>query len=234
MPPSGAGARARTLARTLALLALLVLSPRLASAEPLGARRGDRRAPGPEFLGPGRESAGRGAHGPSGAPGHRARAPGRRTGRPQRPLQSRPDREPPQVRARTAGRRRPPDRLRRRGEAGRLPDRGRRRDRGSPARGAGRRGRVRPPARQPRHGGWRRDRAPGRAGLGRHPRAGRDGARHGRGDRGRSSDASSHRRSSRRCAPSPLRSRARWKRSAGDSRVSSGCSSRSPCSASGW
>jgi hypothetical protein len=34
MPPSGAGARARTLARTLALLALLVLSPRLASAEP--------------------------------------------------------------------------------------------------------------------------------------------------------------------------------------------------------
>src|SRR4029453_16773690 len=34
MPPSGAGARARTLARTLALLALLVLSPGLASAEP--------------------------------------------------------------------------------------------------------------------------------------------------------------------------------------------------------
>jgi hypothetical protein len=34
MPPSGAGARARTLARALALLALLVLSPGIASAEP--------------------------------------------------------------------------------------------------------------------------------------------------------------------------------------------------------
>ena len=174
MPPSGAGARARTLARTLALLALLVLSPGIASAEPGSVPAGETAVDlVRNFWDLVAESAGRGAHGPSGVPGHRARAQGAA------PVDLSDLANPARIESRLKSALAPRDgavRLTVSEGTARLGDYrigAADADRGSPARGAGRRGRVRPPARQPRHGGGRRDRAPGRAGLGRHPHAGR-------------------------------------------------------------